>query len=592
MRLAWERLDRIYDPGTPAQDLADLLAEQYGGESIPPRLVTTLLERGSTAGRLAGAAEAMLASGDAEPSVTALTFGAAVASAGGDSGRARRLLDRALAVAGNPDTRLDVIEHLHQRGWRAEAIELLEARLRDEPGDLHAAEHYAQAIEDAFARFAGEEPASERPCGERPPAAAETPGRQPTAAEPGEGKGTGTEPAGRCPSCPCGQDAPWEECCAPRERAALRRFTDRSGLAALREALDAYAARSGYREAIDEEAAEWLPAGEDAGPGPAGRAVLADLAAELGLLTAGIARDEENGEEDAREGFRDRVPAGEDGRDRGGDKDEEDNAVAAFTADPSVPPELAARARAWREHMHYGLWRASGPRPVPSPGLWCTDIATGISRYVETPPDLAGALSHWAVWLGGAVPDSGIWRFTGAGMRLSPAEGDAAVQLVRMAAEALAYEIAGKPGKSDALRRAAETMPFGRAEPHGVAVEFGDPAPPLLASLIKMTSGALLPRIVADVCEHRAAGEPADLAGLAAAPLAASDARRWLDEPLPALRGRTPRRAAASWSAGRAVLETLLRQFEYEAGLPAHGKPVIDTAWLRRELDMDEGPED
>lgn len=255
-----------------------------------------------------------------------------------------------------------------------------------------------------------------------------------------------------------------------------------------------------------------------------------------------------------------------------------------------VPPRPG---RAQRTERPYGLWRADGPRPVPSPGLWCTDIATGIGRYVEVPPDLARALSHWAVWLGGAVPTCGIWRFTGLGMRLSPAEGDAAVQLIRMATEAIAYEIAGKPKKSDALRRAAETMPFGRAEPHGVAVEFDDPAPVPVASLITMTAGALLPRIVAEVCEHRAGGGPGDLGDLAAAPLAASDAKRWLDEPLPALRGRTPRKAAAARSAERAVLETLLRQFEYEASPPAaEEKPAIDTAWLRRELDLDDGPED
>jgi hypothetical protein len=243
--------------------------------------------------------------------------------------------------------------------------------------------------------------------------------------------------------------------------------------------------------------------------------------------------------------------------------------------------------------MHYGLWRADGPRPVPSPGLWCTDIATGISRYAEVPPDLARALSHWAVWLGGAVPVDGIWRFTGPGMRLSPAEGDAAVQLIRMATEAVAYEIAGKPKKSDALRQAAETMPFGRAEPHGVIVEFDDPASPLVTGLVRMTAGALLPRIVAEVCEHRASGGPGDLGDLAAAPLAAIDAKQWLDEPLPALRGRTPRQAAAARPAERAVLETLLRQFEYDAGRPApEGKPAIDTAWLRRELDLDDGPED
>jgi hypothetical protein len=51
--------------------------------------------------------------------------------------------------------------------------------------------------------------------------------------------------------------------------------------------------------------------------------------------------------------------------------------------------------------------------------------------------------------------------------------------------------------------------------------------------------------------------------------------------------------------AGQAALETLLRQFEYEAGLPAVGgrpaagsRPAIEVAWLRSELGMDGGPED
>lgn len=554
MRLIWGRLDRIYDPGTPAGDLAGLLGEQYGGEPVPAGLVTQLLTEGSTAERLAGAAEAMLASGDGAPSVTALTFGAAVARTAGDGGKARRLLGQALDAAGDPDTRLDVIEHLRESGRRAEAIELFEARLREAPDDLHAAEHYADAIEDAFARLTGEEPAGER-----------------TAGRPDE--------EGTAGACPCGEGAPWEECCGPREHASLSRFTDRSGLTALREALGAYVARSGYGAAIDEEAAEWLPAAGEAGLDPGGRAALADLAAEHGLLMIGTGDDEEDEGED--------VLAWDENEDEY--EEDEDTAVAAFAADPSVPPELAARARDWHEHMHYGLWRAGDPHQAPSPGLWCTDIATGISRYAEVPADLVRALSRWTVWLGGAVPVDGIWRFTGPGMRLSPMEGDAAVQLVRMTTEALAFEIAGKPRKSDALRRAAETMPFGRAEPHGVVAEFEDPPPPIVASLIRLVTGMLLPRIVAEVCEHRGGGT----GDLAAASLAASDAKRWFDEPVLALRGRTPRQAAIARPTERAMLETLLRQFEYDAGLPAaEGKPAIDTAWLRQELDMDDGPED
>src|SRR5205807_10532602 len=61
--------------------------------------------------------------------------------------------------------------------------------------------------------------------------------------------------------------------------------------------------------------------------------------------------------------------------------------------------------------------------------------------------------------------------------------------------------------------------------------------------------------------------------------------RHWLDEPVPALRGRTPRQTADSddWP----LLEAVLRQLEYDAELLAHDcKPAPNTAWLRNQLDM------
>jgi hypothetical protein len=61
--------------------------------------------------------------------------------------------------------------------------------------------------------------------------------------------------------------------------------------------------------------------------------------------------------------------------------------------------------------------------------------------------------------------------------------------------------------------------------------------------------------------------------------------RHWLDEPVPALRGRTPRQTADSddWP----LLEGLLRQLEYDADLHAYdGQPGADTTWLRNQLDM------
>jgi len=75
------------------------------------------------------------------------------------------------------------------------------------------------------------------------------------------------------------------------------------------------------------------------------------------------------------------------------------------------------------------------------------------------------------------------------------------------------------------------------------------------------------------------------------APPAEGWEKHWLDEPVPALRGRTPRQAASRKE--RPLPEALLRQFEYEADLLAtEGKSGVDTGWLRQELDMGHDPED
>jgi hypothetical protein len=63
----------------------------------------------------------------------------------------------------------------------------------------------------------------------------------------------------------------------------------------------------------------------------------------------------------------------------------------------------------------------------------------------------------------------------------------------------------------------------------------------------------------------------------------------WLDEPLPALEGSTPR-AAANQPRHRVLLEALLRQFEYDADVvAANGEHPMDVDALRAELGMLDG---
>lgn len=67
--------------------------------------------------------------------------------------------------------------------------------------------------------------------------------------------------------------------------------------------------------------------------------------------------------------------------------------------------------------------------------------------------------------------------------------------------------------------------------------------------------------------------------------LKARHMREWLDTPVPALGGKTPR-AAAKNKAGRAELDVLLREIELmESRLPANSRG--DVGWLRRELGME-----
>ena len=71
--------------------------------------------------------------------------------------------------------------------------------------------------------------------------------------------------------------------------------------------------------------------------------------------------------------------------------------LRAFAADLWTPAALAARALAWHEHIHYGLWRIDDP--VPAPGLRCIDIASGTERYIEFPTEATTGLPRWTVSL-------------------------------------------------------------------------------------------------------------------------------------------------------------------------------------------------
>jgi hypothetical protein len=91
-----------------------------------------------------------------------------------------------------------------------------------------------------------------------------------------------------------------------------------------------------------------------------------------------------------------------------------------------------------------------------------------------------------------------IWRSTRLGVRLSPAEADAAAEFLNAAGLAMASALAGKP------EAPPTSIPFGHAESHGVYADDQEPVSAAVTSLIGKVTGALITRIAADVHRYRA----------------------------------------------------------------------------------------
>lgn len=248
----------------------------------------------------------------------------------------------------------------------------------------------------------------------------------------------------------------------PAERAALDRFADRSGLDALEEAirsfLDRTEAGKRVREHVDAECSEgaadyWTQADRDLFG-----ALMLERSIKIPIPGAG----------------------------------EEDNVLRALAADPATPPELAARARAWDEHARYGAWQV--PDPVPAPGVRCTDLVSGARRYAQFPPDILEGAAPWGVWLGVLVPVDGIWRSTGNGLWLSPAEGDAIAEAMEEAALRVALVAAGAKDEEIPQFRGVR---FGQAAPYCVRWDNDDEPEPQFGALYSGVMAGMIPPMAA-----------------------------------------------------------------------------------------------
>jgi hypothetical protein len=143
-----------------------------------------------------------------------------------------------------------------------------------------------------------------------------------------------------------------------------------------------------------------------------------------------------------------------------------DTPLRAFAADPATPGELAARASEWDRHARFGIWQVQEPETVP--GVWCTELVSGMRRYAQFPAHALAGAAPWSVWLGALVPTDGIWRSTGNGIWLSPLEGDAVAEYAEQAVWHVLEQLSGVP--RDRLPEPAEIR-FGQAEPYCVRWE-------------------------------------------------------------------------------------------------------------------------
>jgi hypothetical protein len=442
VKQARQTLQRLFDPQTPPGEVAPLIMQIVADQiHLAAQVASKRLEAGAEPQDMAETSRLVLASCPPEPPVGVLAFAAIAAHADGQEEEARRHTARLLDAA---RTNGDDSDGDRDGRW----LDVLEYVIA--PWHPDEAAKYIEP-------YLAEHPADFRP----------------------------HRIYARVVS------AVYEKSSAS-ERAAddlLARFADRAALSATREALEAFATGTPWQQRVSEAVTEQL----DSVPGEEwsdmDRAGFSTLMSEIALFNA---EDTEDDEDDEVQGSA--VAAEEPiGPVR-------ETLLAAFAADPQTPAVLARRARDWDKCALYGLWQMESA--TAGPGVWVRELATGVSRYAEFPPDALAEAPPWTTWLGCLLPVDGIWRWTGAGLPLSPAEADAVGEYVESAIEVLAVSLAGNstaniPGKPP--------FRFGQAEPFGVMSEFETELEPEQAAFVSNVVAAVLAESAVAVLRYRAA---------------------------------------------------------------------------------------
>lgn len=389
-------------------------------------------------------------------------------------------------------------------GWRHAAVRLSAGRVADVLGELDATCAAAPLDDDAQAlRAKALEEAVGRARGD--------PGRP----------------------CPCGSGRPHRRCCRKRERRALDRFEDRGPFDDLRRSLAAFSSHARFDPIREATSEDWRAVDLEAlGPG------VDRLAEEWSWLV--VPADPER-------------PEGP-----------ENTLLAPFAAEPSTPPEQAARAREWLDSARYGLWQVADP--TPRPGVWLTDILSGVDRYVAMPPEQVEGLARWTVLLGCLVPVDGVRRAGGAFLPLTPTLGDVLAERVHEVAAVLSWLVAAslpelvswvqeRTGRWPALTNTdGDPLPVPHRSHRGVGPRRCAPAPQIARRLPRpgRPGGLVRPRAHG----HGTGDEPGRGPGVrpAAGDGARGGGRRAAVDPwLPPVRGRSPGGGGELPGAPRAV---------------------------------------
>ncbi len=265
---------------------------------------------------------------------------------------------------------------------------------------------------------------------------------------------------GAAEPCPCGSGRSHGECCGPREAAALARFEDRSPMYELREALRVFLERPEIDPLLVQGIRDWYlgrPPEEMGDPDEQE----VRLAVERALVTMGPRPD-----------------------------DDHYVLLDMFSEDPSTPPELARRAREWRQFAIFGLWEVG--ETTPDPGLLLQDLVTGRYVHAAVAPEQLEGLPRWSVVLGALLPVEGIWR-SGAGfLALTPTEGralaDEALRLGRVLLPHLVPRAVAGPLQRELDGRRKELR-------SGAPSEDLEPVSPELAHVLDKVVGGAMPAL-------------------------------------------------------------------------------------------------